>query len=201
MNPKRLFTSSKIPSLESISVLSPEEKLIAKGEVLELVPESSSILREPTQVFDFENPQIDPLKLYLDLSRTMRENGGIGLSANQVGLPYRVFVLESSYGVPIGMFNPKIVNTNGEAILDEGCLSFPDLLVKIKRGTHVRVRFAEWNGEVHTKPFEGLTARAIQHEVDHLDGITMRDRSNPIHYERALNKRSKYRKLLKQHKV
>jgi peptide deformylase len=176
-----------------------DDALLEEGDVLELVSENDPVLHQPTEYFDFANPPMDSRKLYLDLARTLRENNGAGLSANQVGLPYSVFVVESPYGFPMGLFNPRIVDTAGESLLEEGCLSFPQLAVKVKRPSIIRIRFAEWNGEVVTKKFEGLTARVMQHEYDHLLGYTMKDRANKIHLEHAMKRRAKLRKMIKQH--
>lgn len=200
MTPK-LFNTVALPELgELMRINLPHEEVIESAELLELVPETAAILRQPTEKWDFSRPQEEARQLYLSLSKTMLKNDGIGLSANQVGKPYRVFTLVSGYGFPMGFFNPVIVSTSGEDVyMDEGCLSFPKLVVKIKRPAIVRVRFAEWNGDVVTKQFEGMTARAIQHEIDHLDGITMKDRASPIHLEKALRQRKQHLKLLKQH--
>lgn len=198
-----LKNSTKIPHLEPIGEIpTPTEALLEGGNILTLVPETDPVLKQPTQKWDFSRPEEEARQLYLDLSRTMRENGGIGLSSNQVGLPYRVFTLESPYGFPMGLFNPVVVSTAGEEVyMEEGCLSFPELVVKVKRPTIVRVRFAEWNGDVVTKQFEGMTARCILHEIDHLDGKTMLDKANKIHLEKAMRRRKQHRKLIKQHQA
>lgn len=198
-----LKNTTSLPDMQQIGTTqTPIEAVLEGGNVLELLPETHEMLRTPTEKWDFVNKSTDEAKqLYLDLARTMRENGGIGLSANQVGLPHRVFVLDSPYGFPMGIFNPIIVNTSEKEILmEEGCLSFPAMLLKVKRPYKVRIRFAEWTGEIVTKEFEGLTARCIQHEIDHLDGITMLDRAKPFHIELAKRKRQHFRKMLKQHK-
>lgn len=202
MNPK-LKTTTALPELENIGQqFAPHEEVIAQGDLFQLVSETDPILKAPTVKWDFTQPEEIAQRMYLSLSRTMRESDGMGLSANQVGLPYSVFVLESGYGFPMGFFNPVIVDTSEEEVtLEEGCLSFPELVVKIKRPAKVRIRFAEWNGEVHTKTFEGMTARAIQHEMDHFQGITFKERANKIHLEKALRQRTKHRKLLKQHAI
>lgn len=200
MNPK-FFNTVALPELgELMQINLPHEEVIEAAQQLDLVPETDPILRQPTEKWDFTRPQEEARQLYLSLSKTMLNNNGIGLSANQVGLNHRVFVLVSGYGFPMGFFNPVIVSTSEEeVVMDEGCLSFPQLVVKVKRPAKVRIRFAEWNGDVVTKQFEGMTARAIQHEMDHLDGLTFKDRANPIHLEKALRQRKHHLKLLKQH--
>jgi peptide deformylase len=72
--------------------------------------------------------------------------------------------------------------------LEEGCLTYPGLIVKIKRPQHVRVRFTKPNGETITKLFTGMTARIFQHELDHLDGIIFYNKANRVHRDKALEK-------------
>lgn len=155
---------------------------------LKLVPPNDPILTKPCDVFDFSNPPIDPIELAKDLVKTMYDSNGIGLSANQVGLPYRVF---SMRGSPENFvcFNPKLVQPSEmEVILEEGCLTYQGLLVKIKRPQHIRVRFTTPNGETLTKQFTGMTARTFQHELDHLDGIIFYNKANRYHRDQALRK-------------
>jgi len=157
--------------------------------IQELVDKNDSILRQEMKPFDFSNPPIDPVVLYNDLAETMIEKGGIGLSANQVGLPYRFFVMRAEE--IIGCFNPKIVDFSAEqVILEEGCLSFPNLFVKIKRPKTIKVRYTLPDGETVTRKFDGMTARCFQHELDHLNGVVYTKRANKIHLEKA-NKTSK----------
>lgn len=118
----------------------------------------------------------------------MYESNGIGLAANQVGVPYRIFAMR---GHPENFvcFNPKLVQPSEMVIsLEEGCLTYPGLLVKIKRPQHIRVRFTKPNGETITKQFTGMTARIFQHELDHLDGIIFYNKANRVHRDKALDK-------------
>lgn len=154
---------------------------------------TNEFLKNPCNRFDFENPQVDPIEIAKFLSETMLANNGIGLAANQVGLPYRVFVIKSQ--PIICAFNPRIVDYLGEEIyLEEGCLSFPGLTVKIKRPEGVRVRFTQPNGETITKEYHGLTARCFQHELDHLDGIIFYERATKYHKDQAFRKLKNVRK-------
>ena len=95
-----------------------------KGVVHALVKDTDPILSQEMPRFDFDNPVVDPIQLAYDLVESMRHHKGIGLSANQIGLPYRVFAMEA---VPaIVCFNPKLIDESSEEImLEEGCLSFP----------------------------------------------------------------------------
>jgi peptide deformylase len=151
--------------------------------ILDLVNGKDPILRTKTEKFDF-NSDIDPIELSKNLAETMIANKGLGLAAPQVGLPYRVCVIT---GQPIlAMFNPKIVDQSEEQVLlKEGCLSFPNLYIKVKRPAVIRVRYTRPNQETVTEEFSGLTARIVQHEIDHLEGILFTDRASRFHLEQA----------------
>lgn len=152
--------------------------------IRELVDCYDPILRQKTENFDFTNPPMNPVELYNDLAETMRENEGLGLAAPQVGLPYRAFVMRAEN--IIGVFNPRIVDTSSEMVyLEEGCLSYPNLWVKIKRPKKIKVRFTHPNGETETRVFDGMSARVFQHELDHLDGILHIKRANRFHLDQA----------------
>ncbi len=142
-------------------------------------------LLEPCEKFDFANPPFDPIQFSQNLVKFMYEQNALGVAANQVGNPYRIFAMR---GQPENFvcFNPKIIQpSEQEVFLEEGCLSYPKLLVKIKRPQHVRVRFQTPNGETLTKQFTGLTARIFQHELEHLDGHKFYDLANKYHRDQA----------------
>ena len=133
-----------------------------------LVDETDPILSTKMDRFDFQNPPVDPEELGKDLLAHMRYFGGIGLSANQLGMPYRVFVMEGSPGFIC--FNPRISAFAGDEVqLDEGCLSYPGLYIKKKRPQLIRVRFFSPTGEPIVKRFSGITARIFMHEMEHMD--------------------------------
>lgn len=164
--------------------------------VYDLIEHDSAILEQELPLFDFDNPPVDPEELARNLLDTMREHKGIGLSANQVGLPYRVFVME---GEPaFACFNPKIVDVSEEIVsLMEGCLSYKGVGVPIKRPAHVRVRFTAPNGNTMTRKFTGMTARIFLHEYDHLQGVNFLRKMHPVHKEKALRQLKKYTRYLK----
>lgn len=150
----------------------------------ELVDKYDPILKTELEKFDFQNPPTDPIQLAHDLAETMIAKGGIGISANQIGLPYRAFAMMAEQ--IIVCFNPILLSVSQEEIyLEEGCLSYPNLFVKIKRPQSVRVRYTEPNGNVVTEKFNGMTARVFQHELDHLNGVVYTKRANKIHFEQA----------------
>ena len=147
----------------------------------------NDMLRQKMPAFDFKNPTMDPLELTQTLIREMKNNNGIGLAANQLGIQARVFVIYTD--PPMVCFNPKITNySQEEVLLDEGCLSYPGTAVKVKRPKHIRVRFQDPYGNIVTKKFTGMAARAFQHEMDHLDGIEYFQRANTFHMERFKRK-------------
>lgn len=164
--------------------------------ILNLVHHENEILKQKTSPFNFVDPPTDPIQLAKDLYETMVVNKGLGLAAPQVGLPYRVFSL---YAVPgIVCFNPRIVDTSSETIvLEEGCLSYPNLFIKVKRPRRIKVRYLEPNGEPQTKVLDGMTARCFMHELDHLDGIVHIKRANKIHLERGLRKKKELDRMVK----
>lgn len=150
----------------------------------ELVDCNHPILKQSIPEFDFTNPPVNPLDLVSDLAETMLEEGGIGLSANQCGLPYRVFVMHAEELIPC--FNPRIVDYSAETIyLEEGCLSFPGLFVKVKRPRRIKARYTEPNGNVVTRVFDGMSARVFQHELSHLNGIAHINIASRIHLDQA----------------
>ena len=144
------------------------------------------ILSKPVDDFDFNNPPESTTDITLKLLSVMNDNNIVSLSANQLGLPYRVFCMR---GHPENLvcFNPKIVHLSNETkLMEEACLSFPGITAKVKRSNEIRVRFQTPSGMIVTKKFDGLTARTFQHELDHLDGILFFNRANRYHREKAL---------------
>jgi len=140
--------------------------------ILDLVTHSDPVLYRAAQGFDFAHPPFDPIEFANNLVETMLARRGLGLSGPQVGIPYRVFSVASD---PCGVFyNPKIVSSSEATTeLVEGCLTFPGLFLKIKRHRIIRLRYTLPNGSTMTKQFSDFTSRVMQHEIDHLDGITI----------------------------
>jgi peptide deformylase len=130
-----------------------------------------------------------------DMAETMYASGGCGLAATQIGEMVRVFVVDcASEDEPSDLrvfINPEIIEADGQQVWNEGCLSFPGVSEEIKRAEHIRARALDRSG----KPFEieadGLLAVAIQHELDHLNGVLMIDKLN------AIKRRMMGRKLAK----
>ena len=108
-------------------------------------------------------------KLLSDMAESMYEVGGIGLAAPQVGINKNIVVFDTGKGL-LKMFNPKILSKKGLASLEEGCLSVPESTVNVKRSEEICVSYIDENGKECKKVFNGLPARVIQHEIDHLNG-------------------------------
>jgi peptide deformylase len=167
-------------------------------EIYDLVDPHSSILKQKLEPFDFANPPINPKYLAVSLIETMVKNRGVGLSANQVGLPYRVFVMGAEK-VGFACFNPEIIETHGEDTFEEGCLSFPGLFIPVKRPATVKLRYTDYNGITKEETFAGFTARITLHEFDHLDGICYINKVSPIVLERSKRKvKSNLKKIQKE---
>lgn len=153
---------------------------------MNIIKYPNDILTTPTIPFDFSNPPTNPHELVNQLLQTMNDFKGVGLSANQLGLPYRVFVMRGDE-YNFAFFNPKIVShSNNVDTLEEGCLSVPGVVLKVTRPKSIRVRFQTPSGATDTKTFDGLSARVIQHEVDHLDGVLFFNKAHRYHREKAL---------------
>ena len=116
-----------------------------------------------------------------DTVDTMYEENGIGLAANQVGVDLNLFIIDISdieeEGESIHVFiNGEIIESSGESWFEEGCLSIPDVRLDVKRPETITFKYQDESGHEHTKEISGLLARAIQHEVDHLNGVFILDR-------------------------
>jgi peptide deformylase len=173
-----------------------------KIETFPLVPETHSALKKVLPEFDFNNPPVEPNKFASSLVETCRKHKGLGLSANQCGYEYRVFVMgnEENY---VAFFNPKILNVSLDTTkMEEGCLSFLDLFISVERPSAIEVEYQDFTGQKKTAKFTGLTARCFQHELDHLNGILYTHLTKPLALQMAMKKRNKLteqrRKIQKQ---
>jgi peptide deformylase len=120
----------------------------------------------------------------------MIKSDGLGLSANQVGQPYRVFVMRTGEK-PYAVFNPRVVDVSDKELsMKEGCLSFPLLYLNVKRPDSVRIRFQDETGETRTEKFNGMTARIVLHEFDHMLGKVYTQKASAFETQRAMRKRT-----------
>ena len=190
---------TKIFSDEIIRINTDEivKESIKQPKLFDLVPENHPILREVLPEFDFKNPPVDPIEFASSLIETCKYHHGIGLSANQCGYRYRVFVMgaEDNY---VAFFNPSIVlKSKKEVHMMEGCLSFSFLGLRITRPEEIAVTYQDYTGEWKQTTLSGISARAFQHELDHLNGIVYTEKVKPMALQSGIQKRNKILKRLK----
>lgn len=148
--------------------------------VRRIVKYGEKILRKRTEKVDFNAVKNDLPIILKDMYDTMYAVNGIGLAANQIGIDMQLAVIsindrEKRKSINIVMINPVIISMEGEIIEEEGCLSFPGIFLKIKRYKNVVVRALNEKGLPVEIKGDGLLSRALQHEIDHLNGITFID--------------------------
>ncbi len=115
------------------------------------------------------------MELAADMAETMRNAGGVGLAAIQIGEPIRMMVMDEHYdqedkGESLAMFNPEVLEEEGSETTEEGCLSIPDVREEVERSFKVKVKYQDLEGKEHTSEYEGLLARCVLHEIDHMNG-------------------------------
>jgi|TARA_R110002050_G_scaffold168478_5_gene299829 peptide deformylase len=156
----------------------------------------NDMLRQVMPEFDFSNPIKDPSDLSKELIDTMEKGNGIGLAANQIGIPARVFAIATEPTEVI--FNPVVTYESEEQVnMDEGCLSYPGVFVKVKRAKDIRVRYFNLHGEMQTRKYSGNAARVCLHEIDHLDGIEYFTRAHAVNLARFKRKWEKMKRVLR----
>jgi peptide deformylase len=129
------------------------------------------------------------------MAEIMRDKGGVGLSANQVGLPLNMCVISIYNDIKI-MLNPRIVKFSDKTHKSgEGCLSLPGCSVTIHRHDKVTVEYEDVTGKTETLEATGMISNIVQHEIDHLNGILMINRLSHYHKEKALKQMHRFRKL------
>ena len=129
------------------------------------------------------NPELGRQEMKDNLIETMQHYEGIGLSANQCGIMERVFVMYNHVQTKqiIACFNPKIIKKGKEKVLiDEGCLSFPGLWVKVNRSETIEVEYEDENGEKIQRELYGLQSRIFQHEYDHMEGSNFTEKVSKL---------------------
>jgi peptide deformylase len=148
-----------------------------------IVLEGDDVLRKRSKDVAAVNERI--LTLLDDMWETLEENNGVGLAAPQVGILRRVAVIdtgkdEEEGGIRVELINPRIVETDGAREADEACLSIPGMVGAVTRPTRVKVEALDRRGETFVIEGEGLLAKALCHELDHLDGILFVDRASSV---------------------
>ena len=130
-----------------------------------------------------------------DMFDTMYASGGIGLAAVQVGVHKRILVMDIEQdeqrkpGHPLVLINPEIITSSPEInVYEEGCLSFPGQYAEVKRPKYVTVRYLDYDGVPQEIKADGLLATCVQHEIDHLNGVTFVDHVSPVKRDMIIRK-------------
>jgi len=153
----------------------------------------------PNPILDIEladvnvqDPGFDPVKLKEDMVNLMVKNKGLGLSACQVGLNYKLFVMGESPSTSMMVINPEILEESFEEEIEfEGCLSFPGVFIKVPRAKFITAKWLDENFETHQGTIEGYGARCFLHEYDHLHGVVYKSKVSRLKWDRAVKKKEK----------
>jgi len=134
------------------------------------------LTREVKEV-NIEKPDIDLVEVKKNMTDIMLQHGGIGLSANQVGLDAQLFIMGENESNVSLIINPKILQHTKDTVLElEGCLSFPNVYVKVNRPKEILVEYYDENFNLKRSMFDGIISRVIQHEYDHIEGKLFTDK-------------------------
>lgn len=161
--------------------------------VLPIVKYGDPVLRTPTRRVETIDQEV--LDLIEDMVETMYAAPGVGLAANQVGVARRLMIIDLTVGEEPGnlhvFINPDFIDKKGEITEDEGCLSIPDFVETVTRPEITTVRYQDREGTWKEITGEGLMARALNHEIDHLDGKLYIDYLRGLRKERMMKKISR----------
>lgn len=159
---------------------------------MNLVYYPNPILDKALTEVNVEDPGFDPVKLKKDMIDLMVKSKGLGLSACQVGLNYKLFVMGESHKTSMMVINPEIIEVSEETVNEfEGCLSFPGIFVNISRPVSVSARWLDENFESHEGTIEGYGARCFLHEYEHLNGVVYKSKVSRLKWDRAFKKKGK----------
>tara|TARA_B100001123_G_scaffold160165_1_gene185073 strand:- start:25 stop:510 length:486 start_codon:yes stop_codon:yes gene_type:complete len=149
--------------------------------IFELRTNKDPILRR--KAVEVRNFDFSLSSLTENMFETMYESKGIGLAAPQIGISQRLIVIDieevDAEFPPLALVNPTITESSGEELGEEGCLSLPDFRAIVRRSTEVSINAQNIDGQAVHFSAQGLMARVLQHEIDHLDGILITDRLRP----------------------
>jgi peptide deformylase len=161
---------------------------------MQLIKHPNPILKQKAVPWDFET-DTGAEALEVDMVQLMIENNGIGLAANQVGLLKRVFAIRLKDQVPFCMFNPGIlVGDNAKVLDEEGCLSFPDLFLRVPRDDKITAMYLDRQGNKCIIELSGIDSRCFQHELDHLDGVCFTEHISSLKLALAQKKLQKQKR-------
>ena len=176
---------------------------------LKLIPPTDPRVQSAIAPFNDDMLKDEDVKNRQELSdamfETMKKYGGIGLSANQVGLPFNMFVLgdhpDVEKGLKMTCFNPIIISSSvEEETMKEGCLTFPFVFLNITRPRKVVVKYEDENGDLKEGSLDGMISRVFQHEYDHMLGKTFVDGVSKMKLDMAYKKAEKMMKKYKRQK-
>ena len=156
-----------------------------------------TLRKKVTKNWWFDCDQSETDELADKLIEAMWDNSGLGLSANQIGIDFRIFAMRGdTKKSSIVCFNPLIKDFSPDMnTMEEGCLSLPDVYARVVRPEHVAISYQNREGKEDGQLASGVTARVFQHELDHLDGILFIDRVGELSKMRALEKAKKIKKF------
>ncbi len=143
--------------------------------IRDIVKDGEEILRKkarPVTAFD-----VKLARILDDMYDTMKLNRGVGLAAPQIGFMRRFAICEMTDGSLVELINPEIIESDGEEIMEEGCLSVPNKHCNVVRPAHLKLKYYDRNGKQTVRVFEGYEARVCCHEMDHLDGVLFYDKA------------------------
>ena len=178
---------------DEVLVINTADTLV-KPKVLQPLPlfnEHFPLLSQKMPEYTESLPNNQMNTLVEQMKMTLKKFGGIGLSANQCGMPIRMFIIGHE-DFNMVCINPKVLMESDEVVKsDEGCLSFPALFCKIERPQWIKVEFTNEHGQVVQTKLEGLTARCYLHELDHMNGIKFTSYVGPVALKMAKAKQEK----------
>jgi len=166
-----------------------------------LVNQNDPILLTALLDFDFGDPKLDCIEIASRLVETARFHRSFGISANQCGLPYRVFVAgnEDQY---VAFFNPVIISESGEVNMPEVDLSNMGLQLNIKRPKIVHIQYQDYNGETKLLQLDGMTSRIVQQNIDRLNGIDFKTKVSQFNLNRKQKSLTKkVKRFIKQNTI
>ena len=156
--------------------------------ILPIVAYGDPVLKRVGEEIDKDYPNLK--ELIANMEETMEHASGVGLAAPQIGKAIRLFIIDSTYmmdegeedkGVKETFINAEILEETGEEwAFEEGCLSIPDIREDVYRKDTIKIKYFDANWKEQIKTFDGLTARVIQHEYDHIQGVLFVDYLKPL---------------------
>ncbi len=187
---------SELIKFDTEEVVKNRNIITQQTKIFDLVKEDDPILKEILPEFDFANPPVDPQTFASSLVETCKMHKGVGLSANQCGFKYRVFVMGANDDY-VAFYNPKVTYETSDTVhMQEGCLSFPFLGLYISRPETIDVAYQSFKGEDKTMTLSGISARVFLHELDHMNGIVYTERVKTLALHTGQKRRAKIMKKL-----